>query len=242
MKISFIIPTRNSSLLLDICLAGFIPLNETVEQIIIVDCCSTDGIEVVLAKYKCLPIVHIREQDKGIYDAFNKGVSAATAPLVFFLGADDTINGEIFNAVREFNIKYDIIVGEITKGKRVERWRPWIWGGHLLIRNIPHQSMLIKREILIKKPYTLKYKILSDYAWNISNYWSNTVKYSFCSRTYCNWDQYGLSNLQIDEVFKIDKQKLIEKNAPYLIRIIYYWIKYPKDFLLKVMINKFKSR
>lgn len=226
MKISVIIPTRNASRLLDGCLSRFYPINDALEEIIVVDCCSDDGIDEVLKRHATLPVVYLRGPDSGIYDAFNKGVVVARAPLVFFLGADDEIFNGLFVAARNFDaFNSDILVGIIRRGSSVEIWRPWLFGVHLLLRNIPHQGMIIKREILVNRPYSLKYPLLSDYAWNIRNFWSAEVRFKYCPQLFCDWGQDGLSNRQEDSVFKRDKQELINESAPFYISALYSLIR-----------------
>ncbi len=56
---------------------------------IIVDGASTDGTQDVINKQKGETTVFVSEQDKGIYEAMNKGLSLATGDIICFLNADD---------------------------------------------------------------------------------------------------------------------------------------------------------
>lgn len=234
MNLSIIIPVRNVSALLDNCLTAFYPPHSALSQIIIVDCCSDDGIETVLAKHSDLPIVHLCGPDQGIYDAFNKGVAAATAELLFFLGADDTVNINLFDAADEFPNDIEILVGAITKGTEIEVWRPSWFGVRLLYRNIPHQSMIIKRNVLIDNPYDIKYPLLSDYAWNIDHFWARKIKYKFTSQLFCNWAPGGASQVRGDDAFDMDKPLLIDIHAPPFIALFYKTYRKLKSLLIQV--------
>lgn len=214
MKISVVIPVRNAAALLDRCLSSFYPLSPFLMEIVVVDCCSTDGIENVFARHLELPIIHLRGPDKGIYDAFNKGAIAAKSELIFFLGADDSINLQIFEATKKFGRDCDVLVGAITKDGVPERWRPMLGGVRLLFRNIPHQGMLLRKKLIIERPYSLRYPILSDYAWNIESFWSGTVRYRFVSDTFCEWAPGGVSHTARDLNFELDKSGLLRKNLP----------------------------
>ena len=66
-------------------------LNQTYPRIeyIIIDGGSTDGTVDVIRKYKDRIAYWVSEPDKGISDAFNKGIRAATGEYVALLNADD---------------------------------------------------------------------------------------------------------------------------------------------------------
>jgi cellulose synthase/poly-beta-1,6-N-acetylglucosamine synthase-like glycosyltransferase len=56
---------------------------------IIVDGCSTDGTTDLLAQHPRLKV--IREPDRNVYDALNKGLRAATGSIVVLLNSDDLL-------------------------------------------------------------------------------------------------------------------------------------------------------
>lgn len=66
-------------------------LSQTYSNIeyIVVDGMSSDGTHEVVSKYADRIDVRVREKDKGIYDALNKGIGLATGDIVGLLHADD---------------------------------------------------------------------------------------------------------------------------------------------------------
>ena len=56
---------------------------------VVIDGASTDGTFVVLKARRDAIAVLVSEQDKGIYDALNKGVERSTGEVIGFLHADD---------------------------------------------------------------------------------------------------------------------------------------------------------
>src|SRR4051812_41105410 len=58
-------------------------------QYIIIDGRSNDGTIDIIKKYEKYISYWVSEPDKGIYDAMNKGVAAATGTLVGILNSDD---------------------------------------------------------------------------------------------------------------------------------------------------------
>ena len=59
-------------------------------ELVIVDGASDDG-TVELIRSKKGPIKWISEKDKGIYDAWNKGIKNAKGEWIMFVGADDEL-------------------------------------------------------------------------------------------------------------------------------------------------------
>lgn len=68
-------------------------------EYIIVDGNSNDGTLDVVNKYKEFISLIISEPDKGIYDAFNKGIKLASGKFVSILNSDDTYNPDTLQLV-----------------------------------------------------------------------------------------------------------------------------------------------
>jgi len=221
MKLSVIIPVRNAGDILDGCLESFCGLSESIHEILLMDCCSTDHTELIVEKYSSnLRIRHFRSQDKGIYDAFNKGVAQATGDIIFFMGADDRVKEGLVNAITSFSEGDDILVGGITIDGQPEAWRPFFLGCKLLYRNIPHQGMIIRKTVVSSYPYSLRYPILGDYAWNLERFWSG-VNYAYSREQFCEWAPGGVSGRSSDVQFESDKADIVNRTAPLILRVMY---------------------
>ena len=79
-------------------------------ELIIIDSCSTDGtLELIKKKEsefksKLTSFKFLSEKDKGIADAWNKGLKLATGDIIFFLNSDDWISDEtVYKAVSSLN-------------------------------------------------------------------------------------------------------------------------------------------
>lgn len=88
-------------------------------EYIIIDGASKDNTLKIIDKYR-KNISHITsEKDNGIYDAMNKGVTAATGDIIYFLNGGDYFYSEtsIHDIVDEFreNDFYDILFGDIIR-------------------------------------------------------------------------------------------------------------------------------
>ena len=89
--ISLITCTKNSGKYLEECLQSI--QNQTYKnfQHIIIDGDSTDNTSQIIEKYRDQIDVLISEKDKGIYDAFNKGMLHVKGDYFGFVNSDDIL-------------------------------------------------------------------------------------------------------------------------------------------------------
>ena len=99
MTISIIIATYNAGKTLKRCLDSIVPQLTNETELILVDGGSKDDTNKIIDSYGDTVAVHISEPDKGIYDAWNKGVKASHGKWVAFIGADDIL---LPNAIRSY--------------------------------------------------------------------------------------------------------------------------------------------
>ena len=115
------------------------------------------------------------EKDKGIYDAMNQAVAHATGEFVLFMNCGDVFpDKEVLKCVLEVleaeekagkDMANLVLYGDTysEKNRVVIASAPEITG-FTCYRNIPcHQSCFYSRELCMKKPYDLQYKIRADY-------------------------------------------------------------------------------
>lgn len=89
--ISIIIATFNADKYLQNCLNSIIPqLNSNCELIIIDGASKDDTVNIIERNSEFIKFT-ISEPDKGIYDAWNKGIKASNNEWIMFIGADDEL-------------------------------------------------------------------------------------------------------------------------------------------------------
>lgn len=128
------------------------------------------------------PFQFLTEKDSGIYEAMNKGISLSKGEWLYFLGSGDElfdkfVLGTVFkeNAVVNSNIitgkiLYDGFSQPFIYSKNKLLNNP-TWNFSMWIRNgLHHQGTFYKSELFENQFYDLKYKILSDYHFNLSLY------------------------------------------------------------------------
>jgi len=93
LKISIITVSFNAAATIKRCMESVFAQRYGNIEYIVVDGCSTDGTAELIRTYGKYIDVCISGRDKGIYDAMNKGIKAATGDIIGTLNADDVFTG-----------------------------------------------------------------------------------------------------------------------------------------------------
>lgn len=177
MKISIITTTYNSAATVKDTLLS---LNEqTYHDIehIIVDGASKDNTLEIVREYGKRIVKVISEPDKGIYDAFNKGIGVATGDVIGFVHSDDTLatSSTIQNIVQVFSSndnknKVSGVFGNLVFIDKTDKVvRSWI--SKPFDRNEvkkgwmpPHPTLFLRKEVYEKHGlFDISFKISGDY-------------------------------------------------------------------------------
>jgi glycosyltransferase involved in cell wall biosynthesis len=117
MKVSIITVTYNSAKYVEDCINSIIRQNYKDIEYIVVDGGSTDGTVDILKRFSPYITKWISEEDKGMYDALNKGMQLATGDVIGILNSDDVLASpdvilEIVNCFLENNV--DSLYGDLV--------------------------------------------------------------------------------------------------------------------------------
>ena len=191
-------------------------INQTYDNVeyIIIDGGSTDGTLDIIKKYEHAIDYWVSEKDKGIYDAWNKAISACLGGWVSFLGADDTyenlslehyvvaalLNKDInYISSKVVLVKNSKKVREIGSEYLTEKLKKYMNFAHV---GSLHSVFLFKKFGL----FTLEYKITSDYDFFLRNI--NCINACFLNEVTANMNVGGVSDGSIralSEAYKIRK-------------------------------------
>lgn len=100
-KISVITVCYNSEEHIEECIQSVVNQPYENKEYIIIDGGSSDGTLAIIDKYKDKIAYFVSEPDKGISDAFNKGIRAATGDLIQILNSDDFMMPDVLSQVAE---------------------------------------------------------------------------------------------------------------------------------------------
>jgi glycosyltransferase involved in cell wall biosynthesis len=174
MRISIITVTYNSSATLRDTLDSINEQDHHDIEHIIIDGLSTDGTLKIVSEYNHVAKV-VSEKDKGIYDAMNKGIHAATGEIVGILNSDDFYEGKdvLSRVAAVFNEKNcDALYGDLqyvdklNLAKVARHWNAgsyskdafkWGWMP-------PHPTFFVKKSVYEKLGmFNLNMKTAADY-------------------------------------------------------------------------------
>ncbi len=167
-KFTLITVVLNNQTLLEKTIKSVFDQNFKNFEYIIIDGGSNDGTLEIIKKYNDKLDYWLSETDKGIYDAFNKGLELSKGEYIGIVNSDDTYRPNALKIISSYidnNKNIDFIFGSVQK-----RWgllsgyKPWkiffSWGFY----SSHSTGFFIKRTAAEKVGYyNLKYKYHADY-------------------------------------------------------------------------------
>lgn len=247
MKVSIITATYNSeSTILDTVKSLESQIYSNIEYII-VDGNSSDSTIELIKQHSTRVSTFIIESDKGIYDALNKGLNAATGDIVGFLHSDDLFSSSdsVANLVSAFESSSDAIyadleyVDKLDTNKVVRLWK----SGNYSLSKItsgwmpPHPTFYMKTSLYKKLGvFDLNYKIAADYDSLLRYLWVNKIKVSYLPEVLIKMRVGGASNRSLKNIIqktKEDVKALTNNNVPVVKAILWKNLSKIPQFIFK---------
>jgi len=228
MKVSIITATFNSESTIIDTIQSLQSQTYTNIEYIIVDGQSIDS-TIALIKENCTKVsTFIIEKDKGIYDALNKGLAAATGDIVGFLHSDDlfTSSKSVENLVSAFEEGSDAIYADLEYvakadiNKVVRLWKSGVYKDSHIKKGWmpPHPTFYMKTELYRKYGgFDLNYKIAADYDSLLRYLWVNKVQVSYLPEVLIKMRVGGASNRSLKNIYQKsleDIKALKSNNVP----------------------------
>lgn len=141
-------------------------------EYIIIDGGSTDGTLEIVDEFIGVVDVLVSQNDAGLYDAMNKGISKASGDYIAYLNSDDYYQSGFVRAllegIRNSGGVVDVFYGDVavpkSSGLRLYKSRsPVLHDLFLKGLSLYHPSMAVKKYWLVRFGFLLDYKIVSDY-------------------------------------------------------------------------------
>jgi len=212
-------------------------INQTYDNVeyIVIDGGSTDGTLDIIKKFEDKIDYWVSERDKGISDAFNKGISCSLGKLIGILNADDYYNDNSINSVilsyeQEINMYFGSIIRLKDTNEKI------IFDSNADALNslakcsmnfVYHPTFFVTLEYYkLNGLYSLEYKIAMDYEFLTRQSLKN-IKYKFVNFYITTMRYDGISDrlyykakLESINIYKERFNKVFDKyifNAYYLV-------------------------
>jgi len=171
---------------------------------IVIDGCSTDATVDIVHRHTHVARC-VSEQDEGIYDAMNKGLSLATGDLVGFLNADDVLDGDqaVQHLVEAAAGGADVVYGDLVYvraddlGRVIRHWRSGDFRSSRLRFGWmpPHPTFYVRRELLATVGgFDTSLSIAADYDFMLRCLCSPAVRAQHVPRVLVRMRAGGVSN------------------------------------------------
>lgn len=227
-------------------------------EYIIVDGGSTDGTIDIIKKYEPLFQGRMRwtsERDKGLYDAFNKGIEKSTGTYCWNVNADDFLAPGALKKLADFIESnnwdtFPIISGGMNfvsqTGRIISTTIPT--GRNLChaYKNdyigVPHPSTLVPKATYDRHgKYDIYYKIIGDADW-FHRVYAAGEKFVFIDYIITNMTDGGISNLFVYKRSLRDRIYYLNKFYFNPITKLIHWAKWTLNFYIqKYLRNKKKD-
>jgi glycosyltransferase involved in cell wall biosynthesis len=233
-------------------------LNQQYENLeyIIIDGASKDSTNKIIETYKQSLSKVISEPDKGLYDAFNKGLNQVTGDIVGILNADDFYphSSVITNVVALFksNPEAEAISTSVKIFKHNQFIQPFRtyhaksfkpWQFRIGIQP-PHPGFFITANALSKVgKYNEAYRISGDFDWLLRAIWVNKIKIAYSNLVTVFMRDGGLSASGFSSKKRMNAENLkaLRSNGIYS-NLVFIYSKYLlKVFQLNLFSNKNSS-
>lgn len=230
MKVSIITVCFNSAATLRDTIESVLAQNYDAIEHVIVDGASTDETLVIANEYRSRLGALISEPDKGLYDAMNKGVKAATGDIIGILNSDDFFesNDVISEVVKKFEStpEADLVFGDVvfvspddldtvTRFYQAGHFRPWkLRFGWMP----PHPATYVRKKAYAQVgEYRLDMKIAADYEMFVRWLLVNRCQYAWVDKVIVRMRTGGVSTSGLKSSLLLNREivKACRRNGIY---------------------------
>ncbi len=205
MKVSIVTAVRNGATTIGVTLASVAEQTHPDIEHVVVDGASTDGTAELVRQQAKRPVRVLSEPDRGVYDAFNKGLKLCTGDLVAFLNCADSYwtPTVVADVVARFSAgDLDAVFGDVmivdaedtnvpVRRYRSSRFRP----SRIAYGFMPaHPALFLRRSVYERYgPYDISYRIAGDFEYIARIFGKRTLRYACLPQCMVRMPRGGLS-------------------------------------------------
>jgi len=218
MKISIITIAYNSAATIEDTIQSVLAQSHDDLEYILVDGASKDGTMDIVNKYKSRISKIISEPDKGIYDAMNKGVLAASGEVVGILNSDDFYAD--VDVLKDVNAKFEespieglyadlVYIDRDDPLRIIRNWKSGEYQ-HGLFRKgwmPPHPTFFVKKACYDRLGiYNTSLRSAADYELMLRFIHKEEIKITYLPRVITKMRVGGQSNVSLKNRIKANKE------------------------------------
>ncbi|MEP5731165.1 MAG: glycosyltransferase family 2 protein [Sulfitobacter sp.] len=160
----------------------------------------------------------ISEPDKGIYDAYNKGLTHATGEIIGFINSDDfycvdTVATQVMTAFEDPSmdaVHADLVYVDPDETSKIERhWRSKeITKQRLRTGFIPaHPTVFVRREVYDRVGnFDLTYKLAADYEFLLRSFYTHEVKSKYLPEIWVRMRSGGATGGNVNSILRQNRE------------------------------------
>lgn len=215
MKISIITISFNTESTIEKTLKSIEAQSHKNIEHIIIDGASTDNTIEICQQFPHISKI-ISEPDKGVYDAFNKGLKLVESEIIGFLNSDDVFfdNSALKTISKAFDEETDAVFGNLVyvnaSGKIIRKWqsKPFEKGAFQKSWMPAHPTFYCRKEIYDRfGGYDDRFKIAGDFELMLRFLEKNKIRTKFIDKTLVKMTAGGISNSGIKSKINILKEE-----------------------------------
>lgn len=183
-------------------------------EYIVIDGGSTDGTLQIIEKYRDYISTLVSGQDKGLYDAMNKGIDLAHGDYIGIINADDWYEKDAVEHVVQISKTVSEEIGVISGRVRMVDGKETFLSGKKNMNQIwtempvDHPATFIRKSIYGRYgKYDTYYKVSADYEL-VFRLFANGIKFYISDKILANYRIGGISARRKDELFEEDVEIL----------------------------------
>lgn len=182
MKISVVTVCYNAADLIEDTIKSVVNQTYPDMEYIVIDGKSTDTTSEIINRYQDSISYSISEEDKGIYDAMNKGIAAATGDYIIFMNAGDRFAAnDVLEKVAPKLGNHTVVSGKWNRcyaNGIVKSGSPKSINALKVEMPICHQATFVKLPYHKKTPFDTSLKLSADYDF-FYNAWKRHESFSY---------------------------------------------------------------
>lgn len=240
-KISIITVCYNSEAHLEETILSIVNQSYTNKEYIIIDGGSTDGSLNIIYKYRDKIAYFVSESDRGISDAFNKGVLAATGDIIGIINSDDFMMPNALEQVAKYYKKdIDLYRGYTLVWNEKRNTKKYMYPNHHFTvppckATICHESSFITPALYKKAGlYKVDLKYEMDLDLFIRFYKMKNLKFRMMDVCVMTFRTGGQSSASASKM-KSERIRLIKDNGGNVLDVFIFLTYHQLKFMIKTI-------